>query len=295
MSGASSRLFLDNAWLYSSGPGAPGVLASGKATAFLQRIRAFSGGARSSIFAGSEPGGALNVSYATARTTGVGSPCFWPVGQINAEGVICETEKSPMLVMDGASFAKIRAGSAIASALAATVVYNSGNRTEGALLDLDEMELTVTGRDMPGLWFGNTIATAFLNYVELYSYSKQLVVANRSIVAPTFDRFVGPEASGGANIQPAIVDVHVKNSQLVGDIVALQGSTINLFLGEGTTLTGSVYTDSSNATVNVRIQSGARWIMTDRSEVGELQNDDASHKNIVTNGHNLVATVSQVI
>jgi len=279
--------------LYSSGPGASGILASGKATATAQRIRAFSGGARSSIFAGSEPGGALNITSATARTIGVGSPCFWVVGQINAEGVLCETEKSPMLVMDGASFAKIRGSSSISGALASAVVYNSGARTEGALLQLEDVDLTVTAPEMPGLWFGNTVASAFLDHVEIYSYSKRVVIANRSTVAPTFDRFVGPEAS--ATVQPAVVDLHVTNSQLVGDIVALQGSIINLFLGEGSTLTGSVYTDSSNATVNVRIQNGARWIMTDKSEVGELQSDDASRNNIETNGHNLVAAVKEVL
>ncbi len=95
MTGATSRLTVDGAWLYSSGPSAgAAVLASGRATGVVRRATVFTGGSRSSAFGttgGGGGGGKLNVSDSAAHTAGAGSACFFLVsaGQINADGVAC--------------------------------------------------------------------------------------------------------------------------------------------------------------------------------------------------------------
>ena len=144
---------------------------------------------------------------------------------------------------------------------------------------------------MPGLWFGNTVATAYVNHAEINVQSRLLAVANRSTVAPDFQSFAASGPGNATAVEPAVVDLYVTNSALVGDIVALRDSQINLYLGEGSSLTGTVYTDGSrNASVNVRISGSARWSMTNRAMVGALHNEDSTMHNIATNGHNLVRT-----
>jgi hypothetical protein len=274
------RLRLDNAWLYSSGPAAGAVVAAGNGSVVATRVRAFTGGRGSAVFASHEPNGALNITSAVAKTVGAGSPCFAGDGQIFADAVHCETTAAPFLAMDGAGFAKLYGSSGIAGRLAGVAAYSSGARRDGAVIDLDTVELSVSG-DMPALWFGNTVATAFLEFAELSAPSRLLVVANRSTVTPDFT----PTATNAT--RPAVVSLTVSNSRLVGDIVAMGGSEINLTLREGSTLVGSVYTDGGNSTVNVRITGTARWQMTNRaSEVNELFIEDRS-ASIVTNGNKL--------
>ncbi len=292
MSGTGSRLSLENAWLYSSGPAARAISLIGHSIAALRHVNAYTGGARSSIFATDASGGALNITSATAHTAGIGSACFLPASQINADSVACETEKAPMLLMDGSGYARLHEVTGIAGRLAPIVAYTSGNRSEGGLIYLDSVDLAATGSDMPALWFGNTVATVYLDHVSLTVPSQLLVVANRSIIAPELDRFVGQEAASNYTIQPAIADVYITHSRLVGNIIALRDSQINLHLGEGSSLVGSISTDGSNAVVNVRLTNTARWTMTDRAEVGRLYNEDPTMRNIVTNGHSLVRAIS---
>lgn len=73
------------------------------------------------------------------------------------------------------------------------VVFSSGRRTQGAILNLEGIDLTVTRPDMAGLWFGNSIATAYLTNADIKTASNGLVIANRSTVAQELDRFVGEE------------------------------------------------------------------------------------------------------
>ncbi len=161
----------------------------------------------------------------------------------------------------------------------------------GVMITLDAVDFTTTAADMPALWFGSGASvTAYLDHTRLTAASGVVVAANRSQVARTFDRF---DDSATTSIAPT-ADLYVTNSRLVGDIVAVQDSTINLNLGPGSTLVGTVRTDSSNATVNVRLTSGARWTMTANARVGSLTTDAgsgdaaAAMNNVVTNGHRLM-------
>src|SRR3569833_101432 len=286
VSGSGSRLALDKAWLYSSGPSAPSISVTNHGSAVANYVKAYSGGVHSSIFTAQDTGGAFNVTNSFGHTSGIGSACFSVSGQINVDSVQCQTEKAPMILMDGIGYAKIRESAGIAGQLAAVVAYSSGGQANGAMINLDSVDLVVTGADMPGLWFGNTVATAYLDHVTMTVQSKNLIVANRSSIAPEFDHFSDQVTNGTA--KPAVVDVYVTNSRLVGNVVAVRVSTVNLHLGRGSSLSGTVATDGSNAGVNVQLSSGARWTLTDRAEVGRLFSEDSTMRNIVTNGHELI-------
>lgn len=102
VSGTGSVLNVSYAWLYSSGPAANSITSSNNATVIASNVRSFTGGVRSNVFAGSNHGGHLSVTQSFAHTQGVGSACFYALGDIQADGVLCETDQAPMLFLDGA-------------------------------------------------------------------------------------------------------------------------------------------------------------------------------------------------
>ena len=71
--------------------------------------------------------------------------------------------------------------------LAGMVLFGSAERVSGAELTLDHTKLSVLGKDMATLWFGNTIATATIkSSVFNNSASGIFVIANVSQVTQDF-------------------------------------------------------------------------------------------------------------
>ncbi|KAJ2896553.1 hypothetical protein MKZ38_005439 [Zalerion maritima] len=284
--GTGTVVTIANSWLYSSGPASHGIYASGNGTAYVENVKGFSGGMRSSIYSGDSPAGYIHVRDSTGHTQGVGSACFYALGLIDAENVECDTEKAPTLFMDSDQNATLVGVSARAGMLASTVMFSSATRMEGAVLNLVDTRLESTGDDMPGLWFGNVVAQATIVGSDIVTKSGVLVVANTSQVTQEFDHFAGYEEN--ASIQPAIVDVWVGESVLRGDLAAYNGSVVNWNLGNYSTWLGKAYYGYGTAGFNVTLDRTASWNLTGDTEVQVFWDEDCTLGNVYGGGFNIM-------
>lgn len=291
--GTGTVVYVEDSDLYSSGPVAHGLYASGNGTIIGTNVRHYSGGYRSSAFAGDSPGGYIYVYDSEAHTAGIGSGIFYALGEIHATNVIGLAENAPTLFMDGIQTADLRNVDLTAGLLGGTILFSSSDREAGAQINFTDSRLSVkdaTGT-APGLWFGNTIATARLVNTEINTTSGILVVANYSQVTQDFDYYAGYPDNN--NLAPAEATVIVQESSLVGDLVAYNGSSISWTLSQYSSWTGTAYsentgsTDELSVTFGVYLDKTSNWTLTNDTWLTNFTDADSSLGNVYGNGFNI--------
>ena len=283
--GTDSVVYVNNSWLYSSGPVSHGVYASGNGTAYISNVQHFSGGKRSSSFSGDSPAGYIHVSDSVAHTTGIGSATFYALGEIYADNVVALSENGPTIFMDGTQKAYLTNCETTAGLLGGVAIFSSQTRTSGAILSLKSSKITALGATMPGLWFGNTIIDVLLYDTELVTASGILVVANYSQITQDFDYYAS--YLDNPNLLPALVSVMVEESTLKGDLVAYNSSSINWTLNAYSSWTGSAYSGYGKAYFDVHLDHTSSWTLTNTTSLRTFTNEDATLLNINSQGFDI--------
>ncbi|CZR51379.1 uncharacterized protein PAC_01254 [Phialocephala subalpina] len=289
--GTDSVVYVNNAWLYSSGPVSHGVYASGNGTAYVSNVQHFSGGMRSSSFSGDSPAGYLYISDSVAHTTGIGSATFYALGDIYATNVVAISEQGPTVFMDGAQKAYLTNCETTAGLLGGVAIFSSQTRQSGAILSLKNSKITTLG-SIPGLWFGNTIIDVSIDASELVT-SGVLVVANYSQITQDFDYYA--DYSQQPNLQPAEVYVNVTESSLVGDLVAYNSSFISWSLASYSSWTGAAYSGFDEAYFDVHLDSSSTWTLTKSTTLQNLTDADETLSNIQSQGFNIYYNASALL
>ncbi|CAK7212708.1 hypothetical protein SBRCBS47491_001558 [Sporothrix bragantina] len=291
--GTGTVVTVDNTWLYSSGPVAHGLYASGNGTIIAHNVQHYSGGHRSSSFSGDSPKGDVFVYDSVAHSSGIGSATYYALGTIYAENVLSRSDMGPVVFMDGTQNATLVNCDATAGLLGGVAIFSSQVRTSGASLTLKNSKITTLGDTLPGLWFGNTIIDVVLDNAELVTDSGVLVVANYSQITQDFDYYAS--YADNNNLLPAEVSVTVKASALTGDLVAYNGSSISWSLNDYSTWTGAAYSGYGDASIDVALDRHSTWTMTKETTVQNLTDSDATLSNIVSNGYTLYYNASAVL
>ncbi|KAF9636598.1 hypothetical protein BFW01_g7494 [Lasiodiplodia theobromae] len=283
--GDNTIVYVSDTDLYSSGPVSHGLYAAGNATIVGKNLRHYSGGNRCSSFSGDTPAGVVNVSDSVAHTAGIGSALFYALGTVKGENVAGLAEKAPALFSDGPQIAEFDHVDFTAGLLAGTVMFSSSERQSGAHISFASSKLTVTAADGPALWFGNVIATASIYSTNFTTASGLLLVANSSQVTQEFSYFAGAEENSA--ILPAQVDVTIEESELTGDVVVYNGSSVTWSLAEHSTWTGKVVLGEGgdvDGTVSVALDGTSKWIVTGDTVLGNFTNEDTSLANVESAG-----------
>lgn len=283
--GSDTIVHVNNVWLYSSGPVSHGLYASGNGTIIAHNIAHFSGGKRSSSFSGDSPKGDIYVYDSVAHSAGIGSATFYALGTIEAHNVVSLSENGPVAFSDGTQNVTLINCDATAGLLGGVAMFSSATRESGAKLNLTGTKFTTLGDTMPGLWFGNVIADVYLTNAQLNTKSNVLVVANYSQITQDFDYYAGYVDNN--NLQPAEVTIQVKESDLSGDLVAYNGSSISWSLNDYSFWTGAAYSGYGEVTFNISLDKTSSWSMTRDTIVQKFTDDDTSLGNIHSEGHTL--------
>ncbi|RDW63975.1 hypothetical protein BP5796_10477 [Coleophoma crateriformis] len=291
--GTGTVVYLENAWLYSSGPVSHGVYASGNGTVYASHVSHYSGGKRSSSFSGDSPAGYVHISDSIAHSAGVGSATYYALGEIYADNVVSISENGPVVFMDGQQKAYLSNCDATAGLLGGVALFSSAVRASGALLSVASTKITTLGDEMPGLWFGNLIIDVTLHDTEIVTASGVLIVSNFSQITQDFDHYA--DYSEQPNLAPAIVNVTVSESDLVGDLVAYNESSITLALTSYSNWTGAAYSGYGNAYFDISLDSTSYWILTNTTTVQNLTNEDVTLSNIYSSGFDLYYNSSAVL
>lgn len=283
--GNGSYVYIENSVLYSSGPAAHGLYAGGYGTAEGKNIGHYSGGNRCSSFSGDSPAGYVTVTNAVAHTSGIGSAIFYALGTIHGTNVFGYAEKSPVLFSDGPQKTTLQNCDLTAGLLAGTVMFSSSVLRSGAALNMTDSKLTTLGSTMPGLWFGNIIATVYLSNTMINTTSGILVIANFSQVTQEFNYFAG--YADNSNLSPANVMVNVMESNLRGDLVAYNGSNITWILTRYSTWSGKAYSGYGQSYISVSLDSNSTWSLTGNTALENITLANNSVSSISSNGYNI--------
>ncbi|KUI63055.1 hypothetical protein VP1G_10180 [Cytospora mali] len=291
--GTDTVVNVTNSWLYSSGPVSHGLYAAGNGTIYGSKVQHFSGGRRSSSFAGDSPKGTVYVSDSVAHTTGIGSATFYALGQIFANNVAAIAENAPTVFMDGTQNISITNCECTAGLLGGLIIFSSAVREAGASVDIRDSKLTTTGSTMPGLWFGNVISDVYLYNTQVATASGVLVVANFSQVTQDFDHYAS--YSDNSDLAPAEAYITVAESYLAGDLVAYNNSYISWNLTSHSYWAGASYSGYGQAQVDVSLDATSNWTLTATSYVQNITDADSSLANIASGGHTLYYNPSALL
>ncbi|KAJ5925357.1 hypothetical protein N7454_007996 [Penicillium verhagenii] len=283
--GTDSVIQVSNSWLYSSGPVSHGLYASGNGTIIGHNLQVYSGGKRSSSFSGDSPAGYIYVYDSVAHAAGIGSASFYALGEIHATNVVSLSENGPVVFSDGAQTVNLVDCDCTAGLLGGVAMFSSSIIESGATLNLTNTKFTTTGKEMPGLWFGNIIAEATLANSQLVTESGILAVANYSQITQDFDYYAGYVDNN--NLAPAEVTISVTESDLTGDLVAYNGSSIAWSLADYSTWTGAAYSGYGDAIFGVTIDATSTWTLTADTTLQNFTDSETSLKNIHSQGHTL--------
>jgi hypothetical protein len=283
--GNNTVVHVDNAYLYSSGPVSHGLYAAGYGTIVANNIQHYSGGYRASSFSGDSPAGYIHVTDAVAHTAGIGSAIFYALGSIVAHNVVGLAEKAPTIFMDGIQSVDLYNVDLTGSLLGGIILFSSSERETGGRVNFTDSKLTAKGDKVPGMWLGNTVAFVNLYNTEIKTDSGILAVANYSQVTQAFDYYA--DYNDNNNLEPAIATFFIEESQLTGDLVAYNGSTINWSLNSHSSWTGKAYVGHGKGYFNINLDSTSTWTLTADTTVQNFTCVDASLKNIKSSGHKL--------
>ncbi|CAI7604755.1 unnamed protein product [Penicillium pancosmium] len=286
--GTDTVVNVTNSWLYSSGPVSHGLYASGNGTIYGSNLEVYSGGYRSSSFSGDSPAGYVYVKDSVAHSSGIGSATFYALGSIDASNVVSVSEKGPVIFADGAQAATLVDCDCTAGLLGGVAMFSSQIRNDAdspATLNLTNTKFTTTGKTMPGLWFGNLIGQVTLNNAELNTDSGILVVANYSQITQDFDYYASYEDN--SSLKPAEITVSVSESNLVGDLVAYNGSSISWALTKHSTWTGAAYSGYAKSTFDVSLDATSQWTLTADTTVQNFTDSLRTLKNVHSGGFTL--------
>ncbi|SCO43064.1 uncharacterized protein FFMR_07194 [Fusarium fujikuroi] len=283
--GTGTVVNVTNSWLYSSGPVSHGLYASGNGTIHAKNLQHYSGGHRSSAFSGDSPAGYIYVEDSVSHVRGVGSATYYALGEIHATNVASVSERGPVVFSDGKQKIYIKDCSAQAGLLGGAVLFSSSERRAGAVLDLEDTTITTTGKTMPGLWFGNVIASARLKSVQLNTASGILAVANFSQITQDFNYYGG--YVDNPSMKPAEVSLNVLDSSLSGDLIAYNKSSISLSLTQYSNWKGTARVGYKSASFGVSLDASSKWTLTADTTLQNFTNSDISNSNIQSRGYNL--------
>ncbi|GLA62233.1 hypothetical protein AtubIFM55763_003543 [Aspergillus tubingensis] len=282
--GTDSVAYIDNAWLYSSGPTAHGLYAAGNGTIRARNVHHFSSGNRCSSFSGDTPAGYLYVEDSIAHTTGIGSAIVFAFKHANLTNVVGYAEQSPAFFTIGEGHAVATDCDLTAGLLGGAVIFSISKDTQAYAFQftLENTRLKVLG-DAPGLWYGTVYADSYIRNSQIITESGILAVANFSTITEAFD-FYSDYATSGDIVATADSRIYAEESTLEGDLVAYNGSTLGFSLERHSHWRGRAYVGYGEAELAVYLDKTSSWNLTGDTALKNFTNADMSFGNVNSNG-----------
>ncbi|GAQ45084.1 hypothetical protein AtubIFM55763_006528 [Aspergillus tubingensis] len=277
--GNNTYVSISDSSLYSSGPVSHGLYAAGYGTIVGRNLEHYSGAYRSSSFAGDSPQGYVYVYDSVAHTAGIGSAIIYGQGTVYAEKIVGYAERAPVAFLDTAQI-DIYDSDLTAGLLAGAVVFSSGTRGSGSEINFTNSRLTVLPEAAAALWFGNVIASSHLTSTSINTTSGILVVANYSQVTQDFSYFADSTAAAEATVT-------ISESDLEGDLVAYNGSSISWSLTDYSSWTGTAYSGYGTSTFAVSLDVTSTWTLTNDTVLNNFTDSDRTLSNVYSAGYTL--------
>ena len=228
-------------------------------------------------------GGTVNVTGGTYDTAGVGSPAVYSTADISitdaelssgaSQGIVVEGKNTVTLENVTLKASNTEKNSGKSPWYQAVMIYQSmsGDADEGTA-GFTARGGSITNLNGDIFFVSNTRAVIKLTATEIVNDDPEGVFLRAAAAG------WGREGANGGH-----AELYTAAQTLDGDLLADSLSTLNVYLWDGSTLTGAVNPDDEGE-VYVELTDGARWVLTGDSHIKSLTCDPDS---IDLNGHTL--------
>ena len=266
-----------------SGSCSGGIMTTGGGTMNADNLMVHTVGNSSAAIRSDRGGGTVNVTGGVYKTDGVGSPAIYSTADIRvtdaelsstaSQGVVVEGKNSVTLQNVTLTASNVRKNSGKSPWYQAVMLYQSmsGDASEGTA------SFTMLGGGLTNLngdifFVNNTRAAISLTGADIVNDDPEGVFLRAAAAG------WGREGQNGGH-----VELYTAAQHLDGDLLADAVSTLNIYLGDGSVLTGAVNPANEGA-VYVSLTDGAKWSLTGNSYVQSLSCEEGS---IELNGYTL--------
>ncbi|MBR0217975.1 MAG: hypothetical protein IJQ33_02040 [Clostridia bacterium] len=295
--GDGTTVIISDSTIVTTGDGSGGIMTTGGGVTYASNLTVETSGRSSAAIRTDRGGGTVVVDGGTYTSNGLGSPAIYSTADITvssatlvsnlSEGVCIEGKNSITLV-DCDLTANNTSMNGNATFLDTIMIYQSmsGDADSGT------SAFTMTGGSLTsksGHMFHvtNTNAVITLSGVELVNEGSDVLI---SVCADGW--------SGASNIATLNAD----NQTLTGILLVGSDSTLNLNLTEGSSFTGTVSGEITNAkgtvvstevgTVNVALDETSTWSLTADTYITSFE---GNIENVISNGYTLYVNGNAVL
>ena len=252
-----------------------GLMTTGGGTMNAANVVVHTSGNSSAAIRSDRGGGTVNVAGGTYDTAGVGSPAVYSTADISVSDAELSTTASQGVVVEGKNAVTFNNVSLTAS----NTQKNSGKSPwyQAVMLyqsmsgDADDGTASFTARggsitNLNGdiFFVNNTNAVINLTATRIVNDDPDGVFLRAAAAG------WGKEGQNGGH-----VDLYTAAQTLDGDLLVDSLSTLNLYLWDGSVLTGAVNPDDEGE-VCVELTDGAKWVLTGDSHIKSLRCDPDS-------------------
>ena len=281
--GSGTNVTIKDSVIETSGDCSGGLMTTGGGTMNAENLTIHTTGNSSAAIRSDRGGGTVTVTNGTYTTEGTGSPAIYSTADITVNNATLTSTASQGVVVEGQNSVTLNDVTLIADNnkknsdkseyYQAVMIYQSmsGDADEGtAEFTMNGGSLTNQNGDI--FFVNNTVATISLSGVKIQNNDSDGVFLRAAAAG------WGSEGTNGGN-----VNLYADSQTIDGDIVVDEISALNLYLSNGSSLTGSINADNEG-NVYVEIESGSTWKLTGDSYITSLTCDASA---IDLNGYSL--------
>lgn len=262
-----------------------GLMTTGGGTMNAENLTVNTSGRSSAAIRSDRGGGTVNVSKGYYKTTGMGSPVVYSTADITVSDAYMESTASQGIVVEGKNSVTLNNDTLIADNntknsdksdyYQAVMIYQSmsGDAAEGTS-SFTANGGSITNKNGDIFFVNNTATEISLSGTEIINEDADGVFLRAEAAG------WGSEGSNGGK-----VNMTASEQIINGDMVIDDASTLNLYLKDNSSFTGTVNNSGQSGDVYVEIEDGSTWILTADSYVSRLTVSEGSA--IDLNGHKL--------
>ena len=282
--GEGTTLTISDSIIETTGNCSGGIMVTGGGTLYATDLMIHTYGNSSAAIRSDRGGGTQVVTGGSYTTEGVGSPVVYSTADVTVNDATMTSTSSQGIVVEGKNSVTLNnvtltadnnsKNSSNSDWYQAVMIYQSmsGDADEGlASFTMEDGSLTNLNGDI--FFVTNTQATIDLTNVTITNEDAEGVFLRAAQAG------WGTTGSNGGH-----VTLTAASQEIDGEMLIDEASSLNLYLTDSSTFTGTINSSGSEGEVYVEIEDGSTWVLTDDAYITSLTcGADA----IDLNGHTL--------
>ena len=268
--GEGTTLTISDSIIETTGNCSGGIMVTGGGTLYATNLMIHTYGNSSAAIRSDRGGGTQVVTGGSYTTEGVGSPVIYSTADVTVSDATMTSTSSQGIVVEGKNSVTLNnvtltadnnsKNSSNSDWYQAVMIYQSmsGDADEG-LASFAATDGSITNLNGDIFFVTNTSATIDLENVTITNEDSDGVFLRAAQAG------WGTTGSNGGHVTLTAV-----SQEIDGEILIDEASSLNLYLTDGSTFTGTINSDGTEGEVYVEIEDGSTWVLTDDAYITSL-------------------------